>query len=85
MGERLDEAYYYIGRIEMSRDRYARLSKHLARWVLHENLETPKPRRRNCWLIPHSQSDIRAFFDEQRRVSGNAEQLFLLEADALSD
>ena len=86
VGERLDEAYYYIGRIEMSRDRYAEAIEAFGSVGPSREFRDAKAKAAELLADTAFASDIRAFFDEQRRdYPGNAEQLFLLEAEALSD
>ena len=86
VGERLDEAYYYIGRIEMSRDRYAEAIEAFGSVGPSREFRDAKAKAAELLADTAFARDIRTFFDEQRRdYPGNAEQLFLLEAEALSD
>ena len=86
LGERPDEAHYYIGRIEMSRDRYPEAIESFARVGPSREFRDAKARAATLLADTAFASDIRDFFEAQRRAfPGNAEQLFLLEADALRD
>ena len=86
LGERPDEAHYYIGRIEMSRDRYPEAIESFAQVGPSHEFRDAKARAATLLADTAFASDIRDFFEAQRRAfPGNAEQLFLLEADALRD
>jgi len=86
LGERPDEAHYYIGRIEMSRDRYPEAIESFAQVGPSREFRDAKSRAATLLADTAFASDIRDFFEAQRRAfPGNAEQLFLLEADALRD
>ena len=86
LGERPDEAHYYIGRIEMSRDRYPEAIESFAQVGPSREFRDAKARAASLLADTAFASDIRDFFEAQRRAfPGNAEQLFLLEADALRD
>ena len=86
LGERPDEAHYYIGRIEMSRDRYPEAIESFAQVGPSREFRDAKARAATLLADTAFASDIRDFFEAQRRAfPGNAEQLFLLEADALRD
>ena len=86
LGERPDEAHYYIGRIEMSRDRYPEAIESFAQVGASREFRDAKARAATLLADTAFASDIRDFFEAQRRAfPGNAEQLFLLEADALRD
>jgi len=83
---RRDEAHYYIGRIEMARDRYPEAIEAFAAVGPSREFRDAKARASSLLADTAFASDIRDFFEEQRRAyPGNAEQLFLLEADALRD
>ncbi len=86
LGERPDEAHYYIGRIEMSRDRYPEAIESFAQVGPSREFRDAKARAATLLADTAFASDIRDFFEAQRRAfPSNAEQLFLLEADALRD
>lgn len=86
LGERPDEAHYYIGRIEMSRDRSPEAIESFAQVGPSREFRDAKARAATLLADTAFASDIRDFFEAQRRAfPGNAEQLFLLEADALRD
>lgn len=86
LGERPDEAHYYIGRIEMSRDRYPEAIESFAQVGPSREFRDAKARAASLLADTAFASDIRDFFETQRRAfPSNAEQLFLLEADALGD
>lgn len=86
LGERPDEAHYYIGRIEMSRDRYPEAIESFAQVGPSREFRDAKARAASLLADTAFASDIRDFFETQRRAfPSNAEQLFLLEADALRD
>lgn len=83
---RRDEAHYYIGRIETARDRYPEAIEAFAAVGPSREFRDAKARASSLLADIAFASDIRDFFEEQRRAyPGNAEQLFLLEADALRD
>ena len=83
---RLDEAHYYIGRIEMGRDRYPEAIEAFAAVGPSREFRDAKARASQLLIETAFASDIRAFFDTQRRAYPSAaEQLFLLEADSLRD
>ena len=83
---RLDEANYYIGRIEMGRDRYPEAIEAFAAVGPSREFRDAKARASQLLIETAFANDIKAFFDEQRRTYPSAaEQLFLLEADSLRD
>ena len=83
---RRDEAHYYIGRIEMARDRYPEAIEAFAAVGPSREFRDAKARASSLLADTAFASDIRDFFEEQRRAyPGNAEQPFLLEAAALRD
>ena len=83
---RVDEAYYYIGRIEMGRDRYPEAIEAFAAVGPSREFRDAKARASQLLIETAFASDIKTFFDKQRRAYPSAaEQLFLLEADSLRD
>ena len=83
---RLDEAHYYIGRIEMGLDHYPEAIAAFAKVGPSREFRDAKARASQLLIETAFTSDIKAFFDEQRRAYPSAaEQLFLLEADSLRD
>ncbi len=86
LGEDLDEANYYVGRIEALRDRYPEAIKAFSAVGPSREFRDAKARAAQLLADTAFASDIREFFSAQRQdYPGNAEQLFLLEADALRD
>ena len=86
LGENLDEAHYYVGRIEVLRDRYPEAIEAFA--VVGPSREFRDAKARAAQLLADTAfaSTVREFFRAQREAyPGSAEQLFLLEADALRD
>ncbi len=86
LGERLDEAHYYVGRIEMANDRYPEAIAAFAAVGPSREFRDAKALAAQLLIDTAFASDIKTFFDEQRRAySSAAEQLFLLEANSLRD
>ena len=86
LGETLDEAHYYVGRIEMANDRYPEAIAAFAAVGPSREFRDAKVLAVQLLIDTAFASDIKAFFDDQRRAYPNAaEQLFLLEADSLRD
>tara|TARA_B100001057_G_scaffold472211_1_gene535266 strand:- start:400 stop:2124 length:1725 start_codon:yes stop_codon:yes gene_type:complete len=86
LGERLDEAHYYVGRIEMSKDRYSEAIAAFAAVGPSREFRDAKALAAQLLIDTSFASDIKTFFDNQRRAYPSAaEQLFLLEADSLRD
>ena len=86
LGETLDEAHYYVGRIEMANDRYPEAIAAFAAVGPSREFRNAKALAVQLLIDTAFASDIKAFFDNQRRTYPNAaEQLFLLEADSLRD
>jgi len=86
LGERLDEAHYYVGRIEMANDRYPEAIAAFATVSPSREFRDAKALAAQLLSDTAFASDIRTFFDDQRRAYPSAaEQLFLLEADSLRD
>ena len=86
LGERLDEAHYYVGRIEMANDRYPEAIAALAAVGPSREFRDAKALAAQLLIDTAFASDIKTFFDDQRRAYPSAaEQLFLLEADSLRD
>ena len=86
LGETLDEAHYYVGRIEMANDRYPEAIAAFAAVGPSREFRNAKALAVQLLIDTAFASDIKAFFDNQRRAYPNAaEQLFLLEADSLRD
>lgn len=84
--ERLDEAHYYVGRIEMGRDRYAEAIEAFAAVGPSREFRDAKAQAAQLLSDTAFASDIKTFFENQRRMYPSAaEQLFLLEADSLRD
>ena len=84
--ERLDEAHYYVGRIEMANDRYPEAIAALAAVGPSREFRDAKALAAQLLIDTAFASDIKTFFDDQRRAYPSAaEQLFLLEADSLRD
>ena len=84
--ERLDEAHYYVGRIEMGRDRYTEAIEAFAAVGPSREFRDAKAQAAQLLSDTAFASDIKTFFDNQRRLYPSAaEQLFLLEADSLRD
>ena len=86
LGERLDEAHYYVGRIEMANDRYPEAIAAFAAVSPSREFRDAKALAAQLLIETAFASDIKTFFDDQRRAYPSAaEQLFLLEADSLRD
>ena len=86
LGERLDEAHYYVGRIEMANDRYPEAIAAFAAVGPSREFRDAKAFAAQLLIDTAFASDIKTFFDDQRRAYPSAaEQLFLLEADSLRD
>ena len=86
LGERLDEAHYYIGRIEMANDRYPEAIAAFAAVGPSREFRDAKALAAQLLIDTAFASDIKTFFDDQRRAYPSAaEQLFLLEANSLRD
>ena len=86
LGERLDEAHYYVGRIEMANDRYPEAISAFAAVGPSREFRDAKALAAQLLIDTAFASDIKTFFDDQRRAYPSAaEQLFLLEADSLRD
>jgi len=86
LGERLDEAHYYVGRIEMAKDRYPEAIAAFAAVGPSREFRDAKALAAELLIDTAFASDIKTFFDNQRRAyPSSAEQLFLLEADSLRD
>ncbi|MDG1214490.1 MAG: tetratricopeptide repeat protein [Luminiphilus sp.] len=84
--ERLNEAYYYKGRIAMMRDEYSEAIAAFAAVGPSREFSDAKSRAAQLLVDSAFASDIKSFFSAQRqRYPTSAEQLFLLEADALKD
>ena len=84
--ERLDEAHYYVGRIEMANDRHPEAIAALAAVGPSREFRDAKALAAQLLIDTAFASDIKTFFDDQRRAYPSAaEQLFLLEADSLRD
>ena len=84
--KRLDEAHYYVGRIEMANDRYPEAIAALAAVGPSREFRDAKALAAQLLIDTAFASDIKTFFDDQRRAYPSAaEQLFLLEADSLRD
>ena len=86
LNERLDEAHYYVGRIEMANDRYPEAIAAFASVGPSPQFRDAKALAAQLLIETAFASDIKTFFDDQRRAYPSAaEQLFLLEADSLRD
>ena len=86
LGERLDEAHYYVGRIELANDRYSEAIAAFASVRPSREFRDAKALAAQLLIDTAFASDIKTFFDDQRRAYPSAaEQLFLLEADSLRD
>ena len=86
LGERLDEAHYYVGRIEMASDRYPEAIAAFAAVGPSREFRDAKALAAQLLIDTAFASDIKTFFDDQRRAFPSAaEQLFLLEASSLRD
>ena len=86
LGENIDEAHYYVGRIEVLRDRYPEAIEAFTLVGPSREFRDAKARAAQLLADTAFASDIRAFFGAQRQTyPGDAEQLFLIEADALRD
>ena len=86
LGERLDEAHYYVGRIEMANDRYPEAIAAFAAVGPSREFRDAKALAAQLLIDTAFASDIKRFFDDQRRAYPSAaEQLFLLEANSLRD
>jgi tetratricopeptide (TPR) repeat protein len=83
---RRDEAHYYVGRIELERDRHAEAIEAFAAVGPSREFRDAKIRAADLLIETAFASDIKAFFASQRRAYPSAaEQLFLIEADSLRD
>jgi len=83
---RLDEAFYYVGRIQAADDRYSEAIEAFASVGPSREFRDAKLRAAQVLIDTAFASDIRQFFDAQRRTYPSAaEQLFLLEAESLRD
>ena len=86
LGERLDEAHYYVGRIEVANDRYPEAIAALAAVGPSREFRDAKALAAQLLIDTAFASDIKTFFADQRSAYPHAaEQLFLLEADSLRD
>ena len=86
LGETLDEAHYYVGRIEMANDRYPEAIAAFAAVGPSREFRDAKALAIQLLIDTAFASDIKTFFADQRRAHPSAaEQLFLLEADSLRD
>ena len=84
--ERLNEAYYYKGRIAAQRDEYPQAISAFGSVGPSREFSDAKSRAAELLVDTAFASDIKTFFAAQRqRFPTAAEQLFLLEADALKD
>ena len=83
---RLDEAFYYVGRIQAADDRYSEAIEAFGSVGPSREFRDAKVRAAQVLMDTAFASDIRQFFDAQRRTyPSSAEQLFLLEAESLRD
>jgi tetratricopeptide (TPR) repeat protein len=83
---RLDEAFYYVGRIRAAEDRYPEAIEAFASVRPSREFRDAKVRAAQILIDTAFASDIRHFFQAQRRTYPSAaEQLFLLEAESLRD
>ena len=83
---RLDEAFYYVGRIRAAEDRYPEAVEAFASVRPSREFRDAKVRATQILIDTAFASDIRHFFQAQRRTYPSAaEQLFLLEAESLRD
>ena len=83
---RLDEAFYYVGRIQAADDRYSEAIEAFGSVGPSREFRDAKVRAAQVLIDTAFASDIRQFFDAQRRTyPSSAEQLFLLEAESLRD
>ena len=86
LNENVDEAHYYVGRIAVLGDQYPEAIEAFAQVGPSREFRDAKARAAELLADTAFASDIRDFFAAQRQAyPGNAEQLFLLEADALRD
>jgi tetratricopeptide (TPR) repeat protein len=84
--ERLNEAHYYKGRIAALRDQYPDAIAAFGAVSPSREFSDAKSRAAQLLVDTAFASDIKSFFADQRqRYPTSAEQLFLLEADALKD
>ena len=84
--ERLNEAHYYKGRITALRDQYPEAIAAFGAVGPSREFSDAKSRAAQLLVDTAFASDIKSFFADQRqRYPTSAEQLFLLEADALKD
>jgi tetratricopeptide (TPR) repeat protein len=84
--ERLNEAHYYKGRIAALRDQYPEAIAAFGAVGPSREFSDAKSRAAQLLVDTAFASDIKSFFADQRqRYPTSAEQLFLLEADALKD
>ena len=83
---RLDEAFYYVGRIQAADDRYSEAIEAFGSVGPSREFRDAKVRAAQVLIDTAFANDIRQFFDAQRRTyPSSAEQLFLLEAESLRD
>jgi Flp pilus assembly protein TadD len=83
---RLDEAFYYVGRIRAAEDRYPEAIEAFASVGPSREFRDAKALAAQILIDTAFASDIRQFFHDQRRIYPSAaEQLFLLEAESLRD
>ena len=86
LGERLNEAYYYKGRIATMRDQYPQAISDFGSVGPSREFNDAKSRAAELLVDTGFASDIKSFFAAQRqRYPTAAEQLFLLEANTLKD
>ena len=86
LGEHLNEAHYYRGRIAAMRDEYPAAIAAFGAVGPSREFSDAKSRASQLLVDTAFASDIKSFFADQRqRYPTSAEQLFLLEADALKD
>ena len=84
--ERVNEAHYYKGRIAVLRDQYPEAISAFGAVGPSREFSDAKTRAARLLVDTAFASDIKSFFADQRqRYPTSAEQLFLLEADALKD
>ena len=68
LGERLNEAHYYVGRIEMANDRYPEAIAALAAVGPSREFRDAKALAAQLLIDTAFASDIKTFFDDQRRA-----------------
>jgi tetratricopeptide (TPR) repeat protein len=84
--ERLNEAHYYKGRIATMRDEYPTAISAFGAVGPSREFNDAKSRAAQLLVDTAFASDIKSFFaNQRRRYPASAEQLFLLEANALKD